>query len=157
MSLQAATQHVKVYAAGTDEGDRKEIRGHLRELLETTTGQYASEVDEDTHVKNIERIAKRLSRRHAGLLHEGRFPIASVQKALNLYLKYLWCLKLIQRPPHCPIDAIVLKKAKAKYTKAWTRIGTIQDYRRAIAELKDEAKAVPLAEWELLVYNASDA
>jgi hypothetical protein len=157
MSLQAATQHVKVYATEATEADRQEVRDHLREHLERLETQYRAPVTEVAHVENIERICRSLSRRHAGLLHENRFPFATAQKALNLYLKYLWCLGLIDRPPHCPVDAIVLKAAKAKITKAWTKIESKAQYLQAIAELKTGANGLPLAEWELHVYNASDA
>ena len=87
MSLQAATQHVKVYAAEATEADRQEIRDHLREHLERLEAQYRATVDEIAHVENIERIRRSISRRYAGLLHDRRFPFATAQKAVNLYLK----------------------------------------------------------------------
>ena len=157
MSLQAATQHVKVYAAGTNEGDRQEIRDHLRDLLEVISAKYEVAVSESDHVKNIQGIVNTLSRRHSGLLNTRRFPFSSAQKALNLYLKYLWCLQLIEMPPHCPVDAIVLKAAKAKSVKAWTRIESKEEYLSAISELKAAAGEKGLAEWELHAYNSSDA
>ena len=39
----------------------------------------------------------------------GRFRIGVAQKALNLYLKHLWCLDWIYEPPHCPFDNGIIR------------------------------------------------
>jgi hypothetical protein len=157
MSLQAATQHIKIYAPEAKEADRKEVRSHLRALLEKLEIEYVTEVSEDAHVKNIERIVWSVSRRHSGLLADGRFPVASAQKALNLYLKYLWCVGRIMRPQHCPIDAFVLRAANLKSARPWTKMATIEEYKATIEQLKARTDGLSLAEWELVKYNEGDA
>ena len=43
--------------------------------------------------------------------------IAQCQKSLSLYLKYLWCYGLIETPPVCPIDRVILSLCKSYYEK----------------------------------------
>ena len=85
-----------------------------------------------------------------------RYGIA--QKLLNLYLKYLWCIKLIHTPPHCPIDRIIINKLKLKCN--WTQINDEKYYRRIIEKIKKTIKLdevhspnESIAEWELKVYS----
>jgi hypothetical protein len=51
--------------------------------------------------------------------------IGLAQKALNLYLKYLWCLGEIHEPPHCPLDSIVLGQVPGCKDVRWTLIATL--------------------------------
>lgn len=81
--------------------------------------------------------------------------IGAAQKALNLYLKHLWCLGEIPEPPHCPIDAVVLGKVPVCDKVRWTLMKTIEEYRDVIEKAKKAAKGVPLAQWELSLYNES--
>ena len=43
------------------------------------------------------------------VLYEKKIPIGIAQKAVNLYLKYMWCFGWIPEPPHCRIDRTVLE------------------------------------------------
>ena len=108
-----------------------------------------TQVQEATQIKNIERIADSLTRRHSGLLIDHRFRIGPTQKALNLYLKYMWCAGHIAMPPHCPVDAVVLKSLKLSQPISWTKMYSIQQYTEVIAALKVIAAPSSLAEWEL--------
>jgi hypothetical protein len=157
LSLQAATQRAGVWAPLVPEAARKELHCHLQELLEKTQSQYASGVTEAAHVKNIGRIASSLTRRHAGLLFEGRFRVGPAQKALNLYLKFIWCAGYIPNPPHCPVDAVVLRAVKLSHSIRWTKIDSITEYMVVIDALKSVAGPKTLAEWELAVWARREA
>ena len=157
LSLQAATQRAGIWADGVPETDRRELHFHLRDLLKKTVEQYVTPVDDATHNKTIERIANSLTRRHAGLLVDHRFRIGPTQKALNLYLKYMWCAGHIAMPPHCPIDAVVLKAVKLAPPVIWTKMYSIHQYTDVIAALKAVAAPLPLAEWELREWVRRDA
>lgn len=68
------------------------LREALRLWLTDIELQYCEAVAEEHHIKNIVSLSEKLSKEHAGALVNGRFRIGVAQKALNLYLKYLWCL-----------------------------------------------------------------
>lgn len=90
-------------------------------------------------------------------LSDGRFRIGLAQKALNLYLKYLWCAGFAARPPHCPVDAIILESAGIRAATPWTRLDSIEEYARLIEALRAIASGRPLAEWELEVWSQQKA
>jgi hypothetical protein len=157
LTLAGTVQRSGLYNDGTTEKDRKPFQDSLRGILEEMAVDYAECVSEEKHVENIERLADKLSAKHADILAEGGMRIGLAQKALNLYLKYLWCLGEIPKPPHCPIDSIVLSKVPGCKDVRWTRIEEIEEYRRIIASAKDEArfKGQSLAQWELTIYNGN--
>ena len=157
LSLQGATQRAGIYKPEASEADRKEVHMHLREHLEQCLDQYKEEADDIVHCKNIERIAKSLTRRHAGLLRDNRFRIGPTQKALNLYLKYMWCIGEVERPPHCPIDSVVIKAAGLPETIKWTQFMRIEEYMAVVNRLRQLVSPLPLAEWELRAWVRGDA
>jgi hypothetical protein len=153
LAINGAFQHVAIYAPGVPEADRAEVRDHLRDHLDKVSVSYFERVTETAHVTNIVKIANSLSRRHAGLLKDKTFRLGPTQKALNLYLKYLWCDQRIPVPPHCPIDSTVLAAAKVKVPVPWSLISEGPQYTNLIAELKVAAGGASLAEWELGVWG----
>lgn len=108
-------------------------------------------VNEEEHVENIQSLADTMSNNHREILKCGKFRIGSAQKALNLYLKYLWCLGKMDMPPHCPIDGVILKHLKCEVK--WTELKCIKKYQDIIEKAKGEAGSRPLARWELDVFN----
>jgi hypothetical protein len=153
MTLAATTQRAKMYANDTQ--DRRAFQAGLRTLLEKLSKGYKLEVNDAEHLANIEELTKQLSEQHGTVLVNGRFRIGQSQKALNLYLKYLWCLGEIAMPPHCPIDAIVLAHVTGFKEERWTQLDSIERYQQIIEAARHEAKGVSLAVWELGLYNGS--
>jgi hypothetical protein len=153
LTLAGTVQRSGLYKAKTTEKDRKPFQDSLRGILEEMAGNYVNSVTEEVHVANIEQLAKRLTEKHPDILADGGMRIGLAQKALNLYLKYLWCLGEIPEPPHCPIDAIVLGKVKGCETVRWTRMKTIEEYCDVIAKVKVAAADHSLAQWELTLWN----
>src|SRR2546425_8802834 len=98
LTLMAIVQRGKIYRAITSEGKRKEFRKQLQRKLEKMAITYSKKQTEEKHEKNIERLAQALSWSHRSVLQKGRFRIGGAQKALNLFLKYLWCLDEIPEP-----------------------------------------------------------
>lgn len=152
LSFMGASQHVPIYAADADESDRRALREALYAKLESSSQLYAqADVSESEHIDTIQHFADELSNQFAGVLKDGRFRIGPAQKALNLYLKYLWCAGLSQRPPHCPVDSIVLAEA-GNTSIRWSTMDSIDEYRSAIGILRaaaTKAGFTSLAEWEL--------
>lgn len=159
MTLAATAQRSMLYAAELTERERRPFQVSLKAALESCSRQYLSSVPESRHVENIVRLGNDLSTRHPELLNAGRMRIGHAQKALNLYLKYLWCIGRTAEPPHCPIDSIILKKVPGHAQTRWTQLVAPAQYMQIIAAAKEQAstKGLSLAEWELLEYNRRDA
>lgn len=158
MTLAATAQRSHMYSPGLSEKDRRPFQKSLRAALESLAETYSAKVTEQQHVRNITRLANRLSRKHPALLNDRRMKIGHAQKALNLYLKYMWCLDKLPMPPHCPLDSIILKRIPGFTQVHWTQLDSPERYERIISAAKAKAKQrrLPLAIWELHEYNGSD-
>lgn len=153
-TLGATVQRSKTYSDNATSAEKEDFKKTLRKQLEDFTQSYKSEVSEEQHVLNIVALAKSLSEKHSPALYCGKFRIGSAQKALNLYLKYQWCLGNIEcRPPHCPIDSIVLSKLPGRASTKWTELDDIAEYEKIITEAKTKAGGIPLSVWELQVWE----
>jgi hypothetical protein len=117
--------------------------------------QYEAGVTDALHLVNIQNLALYMSRAHASTLSGGRFRIGSAQKALNLYLKYMWCVGRIPAPPHCPFDFMVLSRVPGCKNVRWTQLDSLPEYEEIVRRAKIAAGDSPLAEWELRLYNAA--
>jgi hypothetical protein len=156
LTLMGTVQRGKLYQKDSTESQRMAFRGALRFELERLAEQYRGVVSERRHFANIERLAKMLSDKHPKALSGKRLRIGSAQKALNLYLKYMWCMGHIPIPPHCPFDARVLSQVSDCRDMRWTQLDSVSEYEHIVNCAKAAAGGLPLAEWELRLYNASD-
>jgi hypothetical protein len=156
LTLMGTVQRGKLYQEDSSEGERKAFRRALRLELERLAEQYREVMPERRHFANIERLAKTLSDKHPKALSGKRFRIGSAQKALNLYLKYMWCMGHIPIPPHCPFDARVLSKVPGCHDVRWTQLDSISHYEDIVHCAKATAHGIPLAKWELRLYNAAE-
>lgn len=151
--MMATAQRGRLYAEGASEQARLAFRSGLRATLEGLLPKYLRPVRESEHVAVIRNLANFTSATHGDALRGGRLRIGSTQKVLNLYLKYMWCCGEIAAPPHCPFDSIVLARIPACSHVKWTRLDSIDEYEQIVLSAKIEAGSVPLAEWELRLYN----
>lgn len=152
MSLNGALGRSGTYSESATEKDKNLFGIALREKLDEISSGYQSMVMEEEHLSNIKRLSNELSSRFHHCLKNGRFRIGIAQKALNLYLKYLWGANLIVSPPHCPFDSIVIKELPDCRDLKWTSIDDIEDYSRLVKAARREAKDKPLPQWELEVW-----
>ena len=130
--------------------DKSEILGRaLRTALINLAAQYSSPVGEEEHIQKIAELAAGISTSCAECLKNG-FGFGAAHKAVNVYLKFLWCEFRIAMPPHCPFDDGMIRRLKLPRGcgRKWTR-GTEQDYRAWVAGAKQDAGTEPLALWEL--------
>jgi hypothetical protein len=153
LTLMATVQRAGVYRSNASDRERRAFRIDLRSKLEEIATTYEVVVEEETHVRNVVELSRRLTSDHKKVLSNGRFRIGTAQKALNLYLKYLWCLGAIPQPPHCPFDFQVITTLSEYHGPKWTDLDREEDYRSLIAAAKLKAQGVPLAVWELRTYN----
>jgi hypothetical protein len=159
MTLAATVQRSRLYKPKLSEADRKEFQKSLKTELESLAKKYTKHVNDEKHIDNISGLSELLSTKHKRILNGSKMKFGHAQKALNLYLKYLWCLgKLGIEPPHFPIDSIILKKIPGYTQIRWTKLNDIDLYRSIIATARIEAKNknLTLARWELIKYNTAN-
>lgn len=146
-------QHNKIYADSVTEKDKRDFQAALKKKLSELSTKYKNKVSDSVHEENIENISTQLSIEHASVLN-GRFRIGTAQKALNLYLKYLWCIGEIPEPPHCPFDFKIIQQLPIELRGIkWTQLDDIGLYREMVAAAKACSSPVSLAEWELTTWN----
>ena len=156
LSVMAAFQRPRplpIYSPNANEESRRAVQEAVKRRLRLFEPGYAVIPNEETHIQNIESLANEVSSQHAASLTNGSFRIGTAQKALNLYLKYLWCLGRIPEPPHCPVDAVTLRGINELADIRWTQITTTGQYMRCINALRRRANGESLARWELRLWN----
>jgi len=167
-SIIAAFQHAGVYKKGLEVADTRKIalRKDLEGALRSLATRYTNPINEEEHCHNIEDLANALTQKYkpTGILRSDRFRIGIAQKALNLYLKNLWCLGEIITPPHCPLDRLIIDKLGLRWNERsqydWTKLDDIEKYKELISRCAHKARergCENIAEWELEVYKESNA
>jgi hypothetical protein len=153
LTLMAVVQRGQNYAPRS--ANKEEFRRALRDYLDRMAEAYRAPVAEEGHLQNIVSLKKQLSVSCGGLRDERGFRIGSSQKALNLFLKYLWCLGEIPEPPHCPFDRRIIEELPKEVQCSWVNCDDIQHYKRWVAEARKiaEKESLSLAQWELCTYN----
>ena len=92
-------------------GQARALRAWLKaELVDLEPAYRTGSVPDDDHVARIISLAEAASATHSSTLADGELRIGVAQKALNLYLKHLWCLGRISESPLCPFDAVVISR-----------------------------------------------
>jgi hypothetical protein len=151
-SWSASVQHNPTYLKSAEQVTIGKFRDAMFSyLLSQIEPLYQGQITDEQHFINIEALMKYAEEKGRSVLMGGKYKAANAQKLLNLYLKYLWCAGLVETPPHCPVDSIILAKAKI-HGKSWTKMLSVDDYREVISLLKKVVN-VPLAPWELQVYS----
>jgi hypothetical protein len=154
-SIKAALARSCTYTKSATDSDGARLRRTVADQLRGFAPEYAVAVGVDQHSANIIRLCEAVSQAHGPILREGRFRIGIAQKALNLYLKFLWCLDRSRpTPPHCPIDRIVL--TDAGIDESWTKLDSIEIYSQWASSISDIARRSgfeTLQDWELALWN----
>jgi len=142
-----------VYRNNTSKTQKSNFRCKIRQAITSLVAQdYSKAVSYETHFDELLKQKKRIDQRFSRILSNGEINIGIVQKIINLYLKYKWCLGQIPSPPHCPLDRIIIGKLGIKPIVAWTKISDIDEYRRLMDIVKEKAGTQPIAKWELQAF-----
>jgi hypothetical protein len=159
MAIQAAMQRSPTYRERVTPAQTANFRFSLHCVLEklANDSRYVDgSLEEEDHVENIVALSDLLTDLHEDILHGSKFRIGPAQKVLNVYLKYLWCAGEISTPPHCPLDAIVIRELGSSHRNcSWTQLDDIHKYCAMIEDAKRKADDgnVSLADWELSLWN----
>ncbi len=155
LAVTGAFQHNKVYSPDISDIQRIKFKECIKEYIECfIIPQYYRYVSEKQHIANLEELQNCSRFYGKGIILNSRLNIGTVQKLLNLYLKYLWCIGEIAMLPHCPIDSTVLKAVGLR-NFVWTKIDTISKYEYVIEAIKNKIKNVSIAYWELNLFNCN--
>ena len=157
LSINGALQHSSTYKPTAGKKDPETLQRELRTGLCDIAARYSSEVGEGQHLENIQELARRVNKSCASFLNGDHLRFGVAQKALNLYLKYLWCVgKTRIPPPHCPFDGTVLERLR--FQDNWTDMDDVAIYLKWVRQAetaRNDAKCESLAEWELRAWNAA--
>lgn len=109
-SLASALGRNKTYGDEFAYTRRVDFRRTWATLIRDESRIYCQPASDEQHCAVIRKISDVLSSRFGEHLCNRRLRYGTSQKALNLYLKYLWRLNLatMPPPPHCPVDSQVL-------------------------------------------------
>lgn len=153
LTLRAVVQRSKIYSPHVTAHGRTSLHRGLSHALDTLAREYAHPVSEEQHLRHIGELADRISADCPGALRGNRFRLGPAQKALNLFLKYLWCAGWIPTPPHCPFDSIIIGTLPHASRCAWTDLDSMAQYQQLVAAARRIAGDRTLAQWELEVYE----
>lgn len=137
----------------TDEKRKVEFKDYLSEQIK----KFANKYPKEDYIKIINDFQTEInSSEYTDILLHGKITFGRVQKLLNLYFKYHWVFNFNKnKPPHCPIDSIILGKIKWK-GPSWTKPEfTEKEYLEAIERCRGKAKTkdLSLSEWELVTFK----
>ena len=151
-SIQSAFQHGGIYLDEIADDQKGALRQTLETALDRASFAYERTRTDDEHCHTMTQLAGEIGDQHGHILQNQIFRIGIVQKALNLYLKYLWCLDLIPPPPHCPFDRGIIAQLGIPNPPNFTQIETIAVYMNLVVAARrlSGAEGLGLAEWELL-------
>jgi len=156
LAWNASVQRAQLYRKDVEERRRRDFRDSVVCFLrETMIPGYRNEVAERQHCENIEKLMKHANGVGVQVLGDKGYKYGVAQKLMNLGLKYYWCMDLINEPPHCPVDRIVIEQTKLRGRVNWTQIGTREKYLEVIEAMRKAAgsSGKSIARWELETYR----
>jgi hypothetical protein len=162
-ALNSVVQHNPTYTPGTTASGRVLFRAAWRKELTGIGDEYIQSMKDRTAFESdILRLQAVMNAQFHQILqpvdprYAHGFRVSHAQKSLSLLLKHCWCHGRIEEPPACPVDRVILTKARAPYDKrTWMTANTMEAYRDQIGYLDSAAAAAgqTVAVWELLQFK----
>lgn len=162
LSVAGAFQRAGIYKNKSfSESKREEFRAEVRGIVDKWVCYLLQAKDDSEYIDKLERIRdaiNEIGKKYSGDVSE--FHLGKVQKLVNLYLKYQWCIGLIDNTHvlHCPFDRTILESLGIN--DAWTQSagsecenrkrykGWVEAARKKAGDGKQS-----IAEWEVKVFN----
>ena len=139
LSISGAFSRNRIYKPETKDDLKNQLKNDLREMIDSLVKDYKKTVSEENHYQNIQRLSEEISSKYSEILNLGVFNIGTTQKLLNLYLKYLWTIDKVEKPPHFPVDRIMISEVlKMKGNLSWTKFSCIEEYKKVIDFAKEK-------------------
>lgn len=159
-AISAAAQHNPLYIDGISQYRRNPIRDFWAQKLIQIAEKYVAEQEVAVYETDILDLKQAMNDRYGKYFRingdQTGFRISHSQKSISVFLKHLWCMGLIETPPLCPVDRIILGIAGHRNpVLPWTRVNTIEQHRDHVQLLLTAGNAYPkLAHWEILHFVA---
>lgn len=163
-AIKAAFMHNKTYSNDADYHQRRNFRFFFRQLIAYIGEKYLNNVQTfDTFISDIQNMKATINEQFANILYDNSIRIGHCQKALAIYLKWMWChSNNMPAPPMCPIDRNILSYCGINGN--YTQLDDINLYRQWAETIIGVANAncenelfghhcTNVAEWELVVFN----
>lgn len=150
----AAFQRGTVYKENTTDKEKIMFKRFFRSRLRILEDVYKQPINEKEHINIITAFANEITTNYAHVLNNGKLRFGTAQKAVNLYLKFLWTLGYMDtQPVHCPLDRIVLKKIGSSVK--WTELDCPNEYKKLIENVQviADINNQTIAEWEIDLWN----
>ncbi len=142
-----------IYRKGATEFRKNIFKKFLKKQLEYYGKIYKNGVEPDEHIENIKEFKKNIEEEFSDVLQNNKLRFGTSQKLLNLYLKYLWSLNWIKKPPHCPFDSIIISKLGKEFKKIFlTKFDDEESYKKLV-EAARKISVNNIAGWELEYFN----
>lgn len=141
-STNAAIQRANVYSSTTSQIGKNAFREDLKRWLTQLGLRYfAWEYNGKKYCDEITSLKTHLNTRHSFLLNGGNVKIGVCQKAITLYLKYLWLLgDNSKKPIYATLDRGIMNLAGVTNPPNWTELDDIQEYERVVREIDNFAQ-----------------
>lgn len=152
---------------------KKRLLLFWRNALVKIASEYKKPKTASDFSTSVELLQTQLNNADRDAFANGTVRIGQCQKSLSVYLKWLWCLSIIEpEPPVCPVDRNVISKCYSLLDRVtendnrrflntvnrnggWGNINDIEIYNEIIRIVaivaSREEKSV--AEWELSYFN----
>ena len=140
-STNAAIQRANVYSAAALQAGKNAFREDLKAWLKHLGSRYLTwEYDGKKYCDEIASLKTYLNARHGAILNGGKVKIGVCQKAITLYLKYLWLLgDDSKKPIYATLDRGIMNLAGVTNPPNWTELDNIQAYERVVKEIDNFA------------------
>jgi len=152
LSIAAAFQRGNIYKK-SGKINRDDFKRELKQIIISQIRQFDSD-DDCEFISFLEETQKKINQMIIDKEYsEGvkKIRFGTLQKLVNLYLKYLWCLGWLENEPlHCPFDGIILKELNI--TDNWTESDDVERYHVWVDKAR-EAAGSSIAQWELKIWN----
>ncbi|MBI4086100.1 MAG: hypothetical protein HY433_02575 [Candidatus Liptonbacteria bacterium] len=159
-SIFAAFGRANIYSPIANKKDKEKLKHFIKARLKKYLDEYdGGNISEKEHISNIQKLADETSTYFRDILLDGRLRIGTAQKLLNLYLKYIWVLGWMKKPPpHCPFDSRVIGKLGKNVSikcKKFTETDDENCYYEWVNAVRNIA-GEKIAEWELRFFNETN-
>ncbi|SFO60272.1 hypothetical protein SAMN04488519_1098 [Algoriphagus ornithinivorans] len=166
-ALNASVQHNSLYAPSVSMTERKAVRKAWIEKLVELSKEYQNGADIETFHAQVLELRDYMNRNfseyfrndvHPKYGYNPGFRISHAQKSLSVFLKHLWCMGMIDTPPICPVDRVILEKiGKKGKSAAWGYVNTMEEHKEKLGFIfshiqKTNNPNVAVAVWELLEF-----
>ncbi len=155
LSFGGGFQRAEIYKDLIEEKIRSDFKNAIKEKVNNIIEEFyvGKNIDGEQHIDILVKVKTWIDSKFSHILLNDEIRFGVVQKLINLHLKYLWCLGHLPLPPHCPFDRIIISKLKIKKPPAWTKLNSVDEYRRLVEKAVIIAGERPIAEWELEVFS----